>query len=371
MKILQVASSLPNRGGIEKAVLHLAEGLQIRGHEVDIAAIPGSWVEAEAHKNNLSTVPLTVRRQHDFAALLPCLRLLREKRYDIINTHFSPDYLLPALAACPLKSSHTVMTRYHVKPWRGAKKWMYEKGLGYRLILAVSAAVRNALLAGGMAEEFVEVVYTGVPVPPQESQESQNNFLRQELGLASDCVLAGIVSRISPEKGHGMLLEAMRSVDKNVLCLVVGEGPDRAKMEAFARENGLQERVRFLGWRTDAMTVMNALDIIVQPSQWEEACSLSILEAMGCGKPLVVTDSGGNAELVLHERTGLVVPKSSPAALAAALSTLAHSAELRGEYGRAAKARHTEFFTVAAMAEHTEQAYLRLLSTGKPSFPIS
>ena len=365
MKILQVASALPNRGGIEKAVLHLAAGLQERGHEVDIAAIPESWVEQEAHKSSLSTVPLTVRRQHDFAALLPCFRLLREKRYDIINTHFSPDYLLPALAARPLKSSCTVMTRYHVKTWRGTKKWMYEKGLGYSKILAVSEAVRNALIAGGMAEEFVEVVYTGVPAPPQEPQAMQNNVLRQELDLAPDCVLAGIVSRIAPEKGHGMLLEAMRSVAENVLCLVVGEGPDRAKMEAFARENGLRERVRFLGWRTDALAVMNALDIIVQPSQWEEACSLSILEAMGCGKPLIVTESGGNAELVLHERTGLVVPKSSPAALAAALNTLAQNAALRDAYGRAAKARHGERFTVAAMAEHTEQAYLRLLSTDK------
>lgn len=357
MKILQVASSLFDKGGIEKSVVSLSIGLRERGHDVAIAAPAGSWIQEQAQIENIEILPMAVRSQYDLSRVVPFSRLFSQRRYDVVNTHFSPDYIIPALAAQISGQPHLVMTRYHVKPWRGTKRWLYEKGLGYSKIIAVSHAVRNALLEGGIAGEFVEVVHGGVP-----SQLQPSLALRAELGLSSHCILVGIVSRISPEKGHRLLLEAMRHVDQNVVCLVVGDGPDLLKMQQFVKESGIEERVRFLGWRTDSGAVIAALDIVVQPSLWEEACSLAIMEAMASGKALVVTQSGGNQELVLHERTGLVVSKSDTGQLVEAINLLARDTDLRDRYGAAAHLRQQELFTVQAMAEGTERVYQQLLS---------
>jgi glycosyltransferase involved in cell wall biosynthesis len=356
VKILQVASSLPGSGGIEKSVLHLATGLRTRGHEVEITAIPDSWVWKQAQEKGFVTLPVTVRNQHDFMALQAYREIFRRGSYDIVNVHFSPDYLVPALAAKRAGQRGMVMTRYIVKPWRGVRRWLYGETL-YERILAVSEAVRGALLTGGITPERVVTVHGGVEVPAETVAPAP---LREELNLPPDTVLIGIVSRIAPEKGHRFLLEAMHDVDSRAVCLVVGEGPDETGLREFARANALESRVRFLGWRLDSAAIMTALDVVVQPSLWEEACSLAIMEAMSLGKALVVTRVGGNPELVLNEQSGLVVPKEDAAALAAALNTLVRSPEMRERMGTAARGRQRAGFSVETMTAGTERVYEEL-----------
>src|SRR5579884_1328326 len=358
MKILQIASALNDSGGIEKFILHLAVGLRERGHCVEIAAVPDSWVWQRAQERGFVVVPLRVRSRHDLRALSPYVRALRRGQYDLINTHYSVDYLIPALAARRVGQRNVVLTRHVVRPWRGLKRYLYGAAL-YDHILAVSDAVRNALLAGGIAPARVTRVHGAVPIPDREIAPAR---LREELNLPAETALIGIVSRIAPEKGHRYLLQAMRAVDPRAVCLVVGEGPDRAAVEAAVRENGLQERVRFLGWRGDREAVMAALDVVVQPSLGEEACSEAILEGMALGRPMVVTESGGNAELVAHGESGLVVPKRDAAVLAAALDVLVRDPDLRARMGAAGRQRQQERFSLQAMARGTEQVYCRLLA---------
>ena len=113
MKILQVASSLTDKGGIEKLVLRLSSGLIELGHEVEIAAVPDSWVWEGAKAENIKLQPLIVKRQYDFSALNPCMELFRRERYDIVNLHFAPDFIVPALAARFAHQSNVVMTLLH------------------------------------------------------------------------------------------------------------------------------------------------------------------------------------------------------------------------------------------------------------------
>ena len=353
MKILQVASSLFGSGGIEKSVLHLACGLRERGHEVHIAAWCDTWVWQQAQAQGFETIPLRVRKQQDWSALGPYMRVLRRGGYDIVNTHFSPDYIVPATAARLVHQQGRVLTRYFVGPWKGFKRRMYG-GMLYPKIIAVSEAVRNALLSGSLPEAQVTTVHGGVPVREQAVVPAP---LRKELGLPADAVLIGIVARLAPEKGHRFLLEAMRAVDRKAVCLVAGEGPEETALREYAAANGLADRVYFLGWRLDSDAIMAALDVVVQPSLWEEACSLSILEAMSLGKPLVATLSGGNAELIVQDETGLLVAKHDVPALTEALNRLACDPGLRERMGAAGRRRQVERFSVQAMAADTERVY--------------
>lgn len=99
MKVLQVGSSLFHSGGIEKSVIHVANGLRSLGHEIHITAPPDTWLFNKAQAGGFTTIPLRVRHQHDVSALRPYRKLLRRERYDVVNTHYSPDYLVPAFAA--------------------------------------------------------------------------------------------------------------------------------------------------------------------------------------------------------------------------------------------------------------------------------
>ncbi len=357
MKILQVGSALFSSGGIEKTILRISEGMRVLGHEVHITAPPDTWVWRSAQERGFTTIPIAIRHQHDFRALGPYKQLLRREYYHIINTHFSPDYLIPALAARLERQSGMVMTRHLCRPWRGFKRWLYGEAL-YHRIIAVSEAVRRALLSGGMREGQVATVHVGVDLPACAGDHAS---LRAELNLPPNAVLIGILSRISPEKGHRFLLEAMRSVDGGAYCLVVGDGKDAPVMQAYTQANGLAERVRFLGWRQDSDAILTALDIVVQPSVWEEACSGAIIEAMSQGKPLVATRVGGNPELVEHGLNGLIVPKEDAGALAGALNTLIRDTELRQGMGKAGLKRQRERFSVRTMTENMERVYAELL----------
>jgi glycosyltransferase involved in cell wall biosynthesis len=357
LKILQVGSSLPGSGGIEKSVLHNACGLRERGHEVHITARPDTWLWQRAQENGFPTLSVTVRHHQDVAALRPYLRLLRAGGYDIVNTHFSPDYLVAALAARLARQRGIVMTRYVVKPWRGYRRWLYGAAL-YAHILTVSEAVRRALLSGGIPADRVTTVHGGVETRRKELVPAR---LREELGIPEETALIGIVSRIAPEKGHRYLLEAMRDVTAAAVCLVVGDGPDRAAMREYVCAHGLEAHVRFLGWRADSEAVIAALDVVVQPSLWEEACSLAIMEAMSLARPVVATRVGGNVELIAPDETGILVPKADAPALADALNALARDAGLRRRMGAAARERQIAGFSVQTMAASTEKVYSEIL----------
>jgi glycosyltransferase involved in cell wall biosynthesis len=358
VKILQVGSSLPGSGGIEKSVLHNACGLRERGHEVHITARPATWLWQRAQENGFTLLPVTVRYHLDFAVLRSYLHLLRAGRYDIVNTHFSPDYLVPALAARWVRQRGIVMTRYVVKPWRGFRRWLYGAAL-YPHIITVSEAVRSALRAGGIPADRMTTVHGGVETRRKEVAPA---CLRAELGIAEETALIGIVSRIAPEKGHRALLEAMRDVKADAVCLVVGEGPEEAALRDYARAHNLEARVRFLGWRLDSDAVMAALDIVVQPSLWEEACSLAIMEAMSLARPVVATRVGGNVELIAPGETGMLVPKADAPALADALNALARDAAMRRRMGAAARERQIAGFSVQTMAAGTERVYEKVLA---------
>ncbi len=357
MKILQAGSSLFNSGGIERYIIHLADGLTARGHEVHITAPSGSWLYKTAEAHHHPVFSLKVYNQHDLHTLGAYRRLIRRERYDIINTHFSRDYLVPGLASWLERRRGMVIHRHMPHCWPHIRRWMYSKAL-YDKVVGVSQAVYNALLEGGIPPERLEMVYGGVEkVVPGPAPD-----IRAELGLAPDSVLIGIVSRVIAQKGHRELVQAMKYVDNRAACVVVGDGNDLATVKRITAAEGLQDRVFFLGWRNDSDAITSALDIVVQPSLWEEACSQAILEAMSMAKPLVVTRSGGNAELVQDSVNGYVVQKHDVRGMADALNALVLDAALRSNMGGKGLELQQEHFTVETMAQGMERVYHSIIA---------
>jgi glycosyltransferase involved in cell wall biosynthesis len=143
--------------------------------------------------------------------------------------------------------------------------------------------------------------------------------------------------------------------------VIAGAGPLRAELEANADALGVRDRVLFLGSRADTIELMAAFDVFVLPSV-VEGMSNALLEAMAVGRPVVVTDVGGNPEVVVDGETGLVVPPADPDQLAASIVKLLEAPELAAEMGAAGRRRVLEHYQIDVMTRRIEELYEELLA---------
>jgi hypothetical protein len=163
--------------------------------------------------------------------------------------------------------------------------------------------------------------------------------MREVVGVPADVPLAGIIARLTEQKAHRDLFEAMAFTPglAGLHLIVVGDGNLRYELRVKVESLGLSPRVRFLGARRDMGDLLNAIDIFVMPSLWE-GLPLSMVLAMGARLPVVATRVAGIPEVVEHDVTGLLVPPADPAALGAALARLVSDPELGWQLGQAASA---------------------------------
>jgi glycosyltransferase involved in cell wall biosynthesis len=171
-------------------------------------------------------------------------------------------------------------------------------------------------------------------------------------------VVAVVVGRLDPLKGHALLFEALREVVRahpRFQLLVVGDGPERHRLETFCDTLGLKGAVRFLGFRSDVPALYHAADLLVHPSLSEAFCQV-LLEAATCGKPVVTTEIGGARDVVEDRVTGVIVPPRDAAALAAGIDAVLRLPEAdrvrMGERGRERAKRYTPQAMVAAYEAH-------------------
>jgi glycosyltransferase involved in cell wall biosynthesis len=178
-----------------------------------------------------------------------------------------------------------------------------------------------------------------------------------------------VVANLIPEKGVGVLLEAIGRLREVELSLdVIGDGPEHGILEARAQALGVADRVRFVGLRDDVPELLREADVAVHPARWQEALGNTVLEAMATGIPLVASRVGGIPELLADGSEGLLVTPGEPEPLAAALRRLAGDPSLRARLGAAARARVLREFTL----ERSVQRHLDLcerLAAGREVVP--
>jgi glycosyltransferase involved in cell wall biosynthesis len=345
LRILQIGSSLYDWGGIERYVAYLAEGLLERGHEVHVAC-PCSSPLAQRSPGEKIAIPL--RFQFSYWLLPKFARMLRRGDYDVAHVHFSPDFVVPLLAARMARVPRVVMTRHVALPWSQTKVRRYESKV--HRIVCVSDAVRRALSESGVPEDKLVVAKAGCPAPEPGPGAAA---LREKLTEDSEGLAVGYFGRLVSDKGVQHLVEAAKSFPAGARLHVFGEGPLRAELEAAA--DGLP--VAFHGFVPDVADALAAMDAVAIPSVWAEAFPFAALEAMALAKPIVATRKGGLPEMVEDGKTGLLVPAESAAALAGAVAALCSDREWAKAMGRMAQERHRQEFTLSKFAERMEAVY--------------
>jgi glycosyltransferase involved in cell wall biosynthesis len=180
-----------------------------------------------------------------------------------------------------------------------------------------------------------------------------NRSLQAELELTPETPVAGIVAALRPEKNHELFLQAAAMVREKLPAarfLIVGDGPQRAKLLSLMRELSLSDSVRFLGTRSDIPEVLSLLDVLVLTSHME-ANPVSILEAMAAEKPVVATRVGSVPETVLDGKTGYLVPPGDARSVADRLIELLGDRQRAAAFGRAGREHVIAHWSIERMVE--------------------
>lgn len=307
------------------------------------------------------------------AAVWRLARLIRRRGYDVLCTHDYKSNLVGWLAARLARCRQIAI--FHGRTGHNVKSRTYESldNLVLRrldAVVAVSEATRRRLsflerLDGegrGAANGPVHVIRNALDIRRLEGS-SMNNY-RETWGLGSEDVLIATSGRLSPEKGHLVLLEAFqKTLESNdrLYLAIAGAGRLRPILEREIARRGLENRVRLLGFLNDPTPLYRAMDIFVLPS-FTEGLPLVVLEAGFFGKPVVATDVGGVREAAKDGISALLIPPGSPDALSRALLRLTEDKGLRERLGRGGREVVEREFSFSEHARRYQQLYDRLSS---------
>lgn len=303
---------------------------------------------------------------HTIPLFYHAIRVLRQEHVQIVHTYLSFANIIGTLtAACArvpvLLISKRSLDSYH-KKLEAWSHWAINR-FADKVIANADAVKDFVIKTEGCPADKIVVIPNGVndEFVANGSREKE----RAALGFgAHDCVI-GTLGRLAWKKGQEYFLEAAATIlrtEPQVTFALVGDGPLRSQLEEKTRALGIASRVKFLGQRLDSQAMISLFDIFVLPSVIEGMPN-ALLEAMALEKPVVVTDAGGNAEVVQHDKTGLVVPIRNAEAMAQAVLRLLREKALARHFASAARQSVNQRFSFRHTLQAMETLYEEMLVT--------
>lgn len=366
-KVLHVTFNM-GIGGTEQVIRQLVLFTKEQGLYHEVVCIDGHCGAIGDQLTEAGVPVHVVDRTGGFdRQLIRSLRsLIAEKRFDIVHCHQYTPFLYGRLAA--LGTQARVVFTEHGRFYPDRYRW---KALFINPVLAlmtpalvaISEATRKALARYEfMLGSRIRVIYNGIR--PLVADPEETARLRVEQGIPEQAYVYGTVSRLDPVKNQEMMLRAFRrclETCPDSVLLMVGDGPDRTKLESLAKNLGVSDQVRFTGFISEPAQHLALMDCFLLSSH-TEGTSMTLLESMSLAIPAVVTNVGGNPEIVMEGATGLLVPADNAEAFASAMIRLQEAPGLGRQLGQQAQARFREGFSVQAMSGHYLRLYQQLLS---------
>jgi glycosyltransferase involved in cell wall biosynthesis len=364
-RVLFLIDFAQSDGGAERFVVGLATHLPQDRFEPWVCATRQSDPIASRQLSDAGVRLVTLERnaKWDVHRLGGLVGLLRGDRFSLLHAHKFGSNLWGTLIgrACRVPA---IVAHEHSWAYEGnrPRAWVDGNLIG-RLadrFVAVSTADGDRMVSlEGVRPEKVVVIPNGY-IP---SSVSSATDVRAELRLGSDTPLIAIAAMLRPEKRIDLLLEAfaqVRSEVPNAHLMIAGDGECRPTLESQARSLGLRNSVRFLGTRRDVDSVLGAADVAALSSD-REGSPLLVFECMANGTPLVSTNVGGVPDVLEHDRTGLLVPRRDPAALAQGLVSLLIDEPRRAAMAQAGRELLSRF-TISAVASRFATLYDSVLA---------
>ncbi len=364
INIVHVVENL-ERGGLERMVIDLAGMQRAAGHRCRVICLfqPGA-LAGELQAQGIDVHPCGKRGGFDFGAVRRLRGWLRAIPGAVVHTHNANAHYHTAAAAVGLPIARLINTRHGMgaaQP-RSRGEWLYRLTMRRTdTVAAVCEAARARFAQQGVSPRGrLLSVPNGIRIERfAPASQARRSALRSDLGLATDTRIIGSVGRLNPVKDQATLLGAFARLHAefaDTALVLVGDGALRALLQSQAAALGIGDAVRFLGDRSDVRELLQGFDLFAL-SSLSEGYSMALLEACASGLPIVATDVGGNREIVIDGRNGLLVPPARDDALAEAFATLLRDPAGAAAMGGAGRAWALREASVDTMARRYDALY--------------
>jgi glycosyltransferase involved in cell wall biosynthesis len=376
VKVLHLRSST-SLGGPEKQILRAAKSLRLEGFDLTLLvlyrrndAMPFFHpLVVEARKQEIPAEQMLDSHQLPFQLIGRIAKKLKEEQFSLVHTHEYRGDIVGGMAARLAGVKAVAVVRGYTDRTLALRLYKILDLLALRFfakIITVSTSLRRQVMSAGLPKERVVTIHNAIAPESLEVEGYADDLrVREGLGIEPEEQVVSIVGRLSPEKGHIYLFQAIKKILAalpKTRLLVIGDGPLREKLEILSVSLGLGSAVSFLGFRQDVVALMKISDMMVLPSLREGLPNV-ILEALALAKPVVATQVGGIPEIIRDGETGLLVPPKDPERLAEALLHLLRNPEKGKEFGERGKAIVTQEFNVETMVHKIAEVYREVLSS--------
>lgn len=358
LKVMFVITCMPV-GGAETLLVNLVRRLDRSRFSPELCCLKYLGPLGEVLACEVPTFTGLLRHKYDLAILPHLTRLMRERRIDaVITVGTGGDKMFWGRLAAWRAGVPVIASALHSTGLPDRVEWLNRQlsPITDAFIAVADPHARYLAEHEGCPAKKVCVIPNGVdverfrPLPPDPA-------FRAELGLPSAAPVAAIVAALRPEKNHELFLRSaalIRRSRPDANFLIVGDGARRAALEALSRELHLSGHVRFLGTRNDVPQVLSLVDAVMLTSHME-ANPVSILEALGCGKPVVATRVGSIPESVHDGENGYLVPPGDASALAARVVELFDDPRLARRLGQAGRQSVIDHWSLERMVSGYEE----------------
>lgn len=354
------------RAGVEEHVLSLLKELDRKSFSA-VLVCPGQLLEQFGADipEDVRTYGLYLAEWTGFSGIREFVSILKRERPDIVHSHmFSSSMFGSTLTKASIRAA-TIETCHGPERWRTSwiKKSFVADTIFSKFVdrfIAVSAAAAEHLAgAKRVSRDKISVIRNGRELECYQSAYCGGFRLPDVKGRLK----IGVVGRLDSQKGHKYLIDAAPVIMKGAEATIflAGDGALREDLEAQAKALGVSDRIIFLGYQKEIPSILKQLDIFVLPSLYE-GLPLVAIEASAAGLPIVATAVDGTAEVILNEKTGLLVPPSDSSALAKAVLRLCNDSSLRARLARAARERAEKEFSIGRQMSETQAIYSDLAS---------
>ncbi len=353
------------RGG-QNQVLLTVNGLREIGHRATLVAHPDGELRRRAAEG-LDLIPLAPRTEIDLTAGWRLSRLIKQLQPDVLHAHDPHSIAMASLGLSlgasskggPIAPALIASRRvdFHLKS-NSFSRWKHQQ---VDCFIAASDAIRQMLIADGIAPERTTTVHEGVDLAHVQAAPPVN--VHEAFWLPHGAPVVGNVAALVPHKGQRHLIEAARLVVREMpdaRFVILGEGELREHLERQVRDYHLEKHVLLPGFRTDVLGCIKGFDLFAMSSV-TEGLGTSLLDAMACARPIVATRAGGIPEIVEEGVAGVLVPPRDHAGMAREIVRLLKDEPLRRRLGEAGLARVSARFTVERMVEETALVYERVV----------
>jgi glycosyltransferase involved in cell wall biosynthesis len=364
-------------GGGQMHVLLLSKYLHREKIEVAIATEATGWLVEQAQILEIPTYAIAISNKIRWQSFGNIYKLLKSQKFDIIHTHGGTAGFWGRLVAASLQNKPKIIHTYHglhylnttqtKSPQQTIKTAIFQKidqlllRITDQIICVCHSDYQKAIAAKVASPQKTSIVYNGIEID-RYSTPLNKETARKVFNMPPTDFIFGNVGRLHEQKGHKYLLQSFAKVANRSKLLIIGDGDLKDELIKLADDLQINDRVSFLGARSDVYEFLSAIDVFVMPSLWEGQ-PIALLEALAIGKPCLASFIDGIPEIITDGINGYLVKPKNVEGLTKAMEVMINNPDILQEFSNCGTSRITDKFLAEHMAKAIESIYLGFQKT--------